>query len=161
MTGRTWLVVRRSKKIPGGYKIVRAGLTEQQAKDWAASYKTPHQPMSYERIVEIRTAALCPDHGPSHLAIERRYVTAWRSTVPDRELYLAERAPGMHVQLIDGAHSEPEGVARAMKLHQTIFGRSGEFVMVEIHPLPESDPEINEEAAEACRAMVSGGDIGV
>jgi hypothetical protein len=67
-----------------------------------------------------------------------------------RELYLAERKGVMDFTLIDGAHSDEEGVATAAKLHRRIFNRARDFVMIEVHPLPDLDPPINESAAAAC-----------
>lgn len=77
---------------------------------------------------------------------------------PERELYLARREPpSMGLNVIDGAHADEEGVARAAKLHCRIFSpKAGEgpAVMVEVFPVPDLDPSINEGAADACRGMV-------
>jgi hypothetical protein len=81
-----------------------------------------------------------------------------RANGPERELYLARREPpGMGLNVIDGAHSDEEGVARAAKLHARIFSNKageGPAVMVEVFPVPDLDPPINEDAADACREMV-------
>lgn len=77
---------------------------------------------------------------------------------PERELYLARwDGPGRQLEIVDGAHSDEEGVARAVKLHRRIFTDGFTLgVMVEVHPLPNLDPAINEDAADACREMVPG-----
>lgn len=49
MMGERWMIVRRSRKIPGGYRVVRAGLTEKQARDWAPQYTRPHEAVSRAR----------------------------------------------------------------------------------------------------------------
>lgn len=58
MIGHTWMVVRRSRTIPGGYRVVQHALTEEQARARAAAYKLPHEAMLGERLVELRVAAL-------------------------------------------------------------------------------------------------------
>lgn len=73
-----------------------------------------------------------------------------------RELFLGVRNAYLDVDLIDGEHSDEEGVAKAAKLHRRIFDEKRPMVMVEIHDLPDLDPEINEESADICAALVSG-----
>jgi len=58
MDAKLWLVVRRSRTIPGGYRVVRARLGQEQAKRIATSYKRPHQAMSRDELVKLRLAAL-------------------------------------------------------------------------------------------------------
>ena len=62
------------------------------------------------------------------------------------------------VRLVDGAHSDPTDVAEAKKLLRGIFpARYGEtnFVIVELLPVPDEDPPVNEEAMESCAALVA------
>ncbi len=63
----------------------------------------------------------------------------------------------MHiVELKDGVHSDKQGVADAYELHKRLgFIREGQYVMVEISPLPELKPQINEEAVESCQKMMA------
>lgn len=84
-------------------------------------------------------------------------------TKSERVLWLGvmadERDDGNHqlVALIDGAHSDPAGVAKARKLIQGIFPKrygKTEFVMVELLPVPGGDQPINDEAMESCAALV-------
>lgn len=76
----------------------------------------------------------------------------------DCRFYLARQTGPMSVELVDGCHGSPEGVAEAAVVHERIFGvRAGEWLMVELHPLPPTDDVvINEEAAETCRQLVDG-----
>lgn len=77
----------------------------------------------------------------------------------DCRYYLARQAGPMAVELVDGCHGSPEGVAKAAVLHERIFGASaGEWLMVELHALPTGDVAINDEAAETCRRLVAGED---
>lgn len=51
-------------------------------------------------------------------------------------LWLGKRRNGS-IDLIDGMHDEPEGVAKAAALHDIIYGEdAGPFVMVEISDVP-------------------------
>jgi len=80
--------------------------------------------------------------------------------VVSRELYVAHaRAPGFY-ELLDGPHGEPEGVAKAIKLYERIFGDDGPWVMVEVLSLPDFDPPINEAAADTCRALIEHSESG-
>lgn len=64
--------------------------------------------------------------------------------------------PGLGaVELVDGCHSDAEGVARAAKLIGRIFNDDGPWVMVELHPLPDLDPPINDADAELCANLVA------
>lgn len=74
-------------------------------------------------------------------------------------LYLARQTTGMQVEIVDGGHDDPAGVAMAAKLNERIFGRSDRWVMVEINELPDIDTPINEEAASACAKLVRGSEI--
>lgn len=65
------------------------------------------------------------------------------------------RRDGNTVRLEDGCHSDPEGVAKAAKLHERIFGDRGPWVMVEIQDVPDLDPPINEKAAQECAHLVA------
>ena len=56
MTER-WMIVRRSQTIPGGFRVVQAGLTEELAWSWASEYKHPHQAMRERELVELRMDA--------------------------------------------------------------------------------------------------------
>lgn len=70
--------------------------------------------------------------------------------------YLVEFAGGEIVD-VDGGHSGPEGVAKALKLWQRMgYVRSGRFYrMVHVEAVPEHlDPLINEEAAADMGAML-------
>jgi hypothetical protein len=78
----------------------------------------------------------------------------------DCRYWLAETVGPMAMRLIDGCHDSPEGVAKAAKLHQRIFGVSapsarGPWIMVEISPVPDVDVAINEQAADECRALLN------
>jgi hypothetical protein len=73
---------------------------------------------------------------------------------PDCRYWLGrETAPGK-VDLVDGCHDGPEGVAQAAKLFSRIFRDEGPWVMVEIHPMPDLDPPINEDAARDCAYLI-------
>jgi len=63
MRGERWMVVRRSRTIPAGYRIVQASLTEDQARARAARYKRPHEAMREADLVELRTRALAKIRG--------------------------------------------------------------------------------------------------
>lgn len=69
--------------------------------------------------------------------------------------FLARQTGPMAVELVDGCHDSPEGVARAAKLIGRIFRDEGPWLMVELHPLPDMDPPINEEAARSCAYVVA------
>lgn len=58
MPEQKWMVVRRSRVIPGGYRVVKAGLTERLARALAADYRTPHEAMSHSDLYALRDAAL-------------------------------------------------------------------------------------------------------
>jgi hypothetical protein len=58
MKGEHWIIVRRSRTIPGGYRVVRTRLTEDVATRLAAEYKRPHEAMAFRALVELRMAAL-------------------------------------------------------------------------------------------------------
>lgn len=73
---------------------------------------------------------------------------------PDCRFWLG-RVEGNVVHLEDGCHGGPEGVAKAAKLIKRIFGDERDWVMVEMHPMPDLDPPINEDAASSCAAMVA------
>lgn len=60
------------------------------------------------------------------------------------------------VKFKDGPHGEPQGVADAAALYRRIFRNSGPFVMVSVGPVPDLSPQINEEAADTCRALIDG-----
>lgn len=60
-------------------------------------------------------------------------------------------------EVMDGPHSTPEGVAEAAKLYRRIFGDEGPFAMVEVHPIPDLDPPIDEDAAGVCRDLIQRG----
>ena len=71
--------------------------------------------------------------------------------------YLARQTGPMALELVDGCHSSTEGVAKAAVLHSRIFADSGPWLMVELHEAPSVGAvAVNEEAAEACRALVEG-----
>ena len=53
-----WMVVRKSRTILGGYRVVQHGLTEAQAKSWAADYKRPHEAMSSSELMGRRKRAI-------------------------------------------------------------------------------------------------------
>jgi hypothetical protein len=73
----------------------------------------------------------------------------------ERVLFLArDDESGVVVDLLDGPHSDEEGVAKAAKLFRTIFNDPGPWKMVEIHPLPKGDPPTNEDAAQTCREIL-------
>lgn len=61
----------------------------------------------------------------------------------------------MSVELVDGCHGSPEGVAKAAKLIGRIFNDAGPWLMVELHDLPDLDPPINEQAAQTCAHLVA------
>lgn len=59
------VVVRRSRSIPGGYKVIRTTTwrgtplrTGEQARAIAASYKRPHQAMLLDELIALRREAL-------------------------------------------------------------------------------------------------------
>lgn len=61
------------------------------------------------------------------------------------------------LELVDGCHGSPEGVAQAIKLHHRIFGDEGPWLMAEVHAAPNAgDAPISEEAAATCAALVQG-----
>jgi hypothetical protein len=68
--------------------------------------------------------------------------------------FLARRSEPMEVELVDGCHSSPEGVAKAAKLLGRIFRDEGPWIMVELHPMPDLDPPINEDAARDCAYLI-------
>jgi hypothetical protein len=74
----------------------------------------------------------------------------------DYRYYLARQTGPMAVELVDGCHGHPDGVAKAAKVHGRIFGDQGPWFMVEIHALPDDDPSINEEAAAICARLIEG-----
>lgn len=53
-----WIVVRKSRRIPGGYRVVKTHLTEEEARSLADWYKRPSQAMRMRELVEIRMEAL-------------------------------------------------------------------------------------------------------
>lgn len=73
----------------------------------------------------------------------------------DCRYFLARQAGPMQVELVDGCHGSPEGVAKAAKLLGHIFRDDGPWIMVELHELPDIDPPINEGAANACAHLVA------
>lgn len=75
----------------------------------------------------------------------------------DCRYWLAREKDLRQVELVDGCHGSPEGVAQAIKLMHRIFGDEGPWLMVEIHPAPDAGAaEINEGAAADCAALVQG-----
>jgi hypothetical protein len=58
MIAERWMVVRRSGTIPGGYRVISHGLTEQEAIKLAAWYSTPSEAISESRLLQVRTDAL-------------------------------------------------------------------------------------------------------
>jgi hypothetical protein len=54
----TWMIVRRSRTIPGGYRIVRSRLSEKQAREWAPKYARPHEAMATAEVMKRRMIAL-------------------------------------------------------------------------------------------------------
>jgi hypothetical protein len=72
----------------------------------------------------------------------------------DCRYWLARETGGRGVELVDGCHDSPEGVAKAAKLMGRIFRDEGPWLMVELHPMPDLDPPINEEAARDCAYLV-------
>jgi hypothetical protein len=77
-----------------------------------------------------------------------------RELHPDCRFWLG-RIDGNVVHLEDGCHGGPEGVAEAAKLIKRIFHKDGPWVMVELHEMPDLDPPINDEAADACAYVVA------
>ena len=71
--------------------------------------------------------------------------------------FLAREIGPMAVELVDGCHDSPEGVAKAAKLMDRIFSAKGPWVMVEIYDMPDVDPPINEQAAKDCSYLVAEG----
>lgn len=70
--------------------------------------------------------------------------------------YFLARASGpMSVELVDGCHGSPEGVAKAAKLLRHIFRDEGPWLMVELHAMPDVDPPINEDAANTCAHLIA------
>jgi hypothetical protein len=74
----------------------------------------------------------------------------------DCRYYLARQAGPMSLELVDGCHGDPAGVAKAAKLHGHIFGSEGPWIMVELRPVPDIDVQIDEDAAATCAALVKG-----
>lgn len=73
----------------------------------------------------------------------------------DCRYFLAKQTGPMAVELVDGCHDSPEGVAKAAKLIGHIFNDKGPWVMVELHDMPDLDPPINEQAAQTCAHLVA------
>jgi hypothetical protein len=57
-TNPSWMVVRKSRTIIGGYRVIAYGLTEDAAQRRASRYKTPHEAMNEPDLMRIRLAAL-------------------------------------------------------------------------------------------------------
>ena len=54
-----WCIVRRSRLISGGVRVIRTGIADaEQAARIAASYARPHQAMTMREILDRRLAAL-------------------------------------------------------------------------------------------------------
>lgn len=82
----------------------------------------------------------------------------------DCRFYLAKSSGPMSIELVDGCHGGPEGVAKAAKLIRGIFGDRDEdagWFMVEITPVPSQDVPVNEDAVQACRYLMDEGFGGV
>lgn len=74
-----------------------------------------------------------------------------------RSYYLAlQRPDGWPNEIVDGPHSTPEGVVKALAIYERIMGRdeSLSYVMVSAEPVPETTVEINEEAADECARIM-------
>lgn len=52
------MVVRPSRVIPGGYRVIKVGLTEEESRRWASSYKRRSIAMSETELIERRRRAL-------------------------------------------------------------------------------------------------------
>lgn len=82
--------------------------------------------------------------------------------LPARELWLGHWATlggsARSLVLDDGPHSDEEGVQTAAKLMDRIFAGKETYpwLVVEVKPLPDGDPPIDEEAAEICAGLVGG-----
>lgn len=70
--------------------------------------------------------------------------------------YLARSVGPMAVELVDGVHGDPAGVATAARLHAKIFNDAGPWIMVDVRDVPDVDVSINEEAAATCARLVEG-----
>jgi hypothetical protein len=74
--------------------------------------------------------------------------------------YLADVPHGdpMNVEMLDGPHDSPEGVAQAAKLFKRMFSKKEfeGYVMVEVSEVPDTDIEINEQAADDLARLVDG-----
>jgi hypothetical protein len=72
--------------------------------------------------------------------------------------YLAEAVGPMSVRVVDGVHGTPADVARAAKLHRRIYGADdSRWRMLTVAPLPDLDPPIDEDAADAAAALARKG----
>src|SRR5690242_4593526 len=71
------MVVKRSKKIPGGYRVVLSGIrTEDQARRLASTYSAKHEAIPTARLYEIREAALREQRANcKHTDVERTTTT--------------------------------------------------------------------------------------
>jgi hypothetical protein len=58
MSADNWLVVRKSRTVIGGYRVVAYGLSEAHAERLAASYKSPHHAMPEPELLRLRLQAL-------------------------------------------------------------------------------------------------------
>lgn len=69
--------------------------------------------------------------------------------------WLARENTAGHVELADGCHSTPAGVAKAAKLHHRIFGAEDDWFMVKVEAVPGwGAVPINERAAADCADLL-------
>lgn len=55
---RNWMIVRKSRTVIGGYKVVAYGLSESSARERAARYKRPAEVMTEPDLLGLRLKAL-------------------------------------------------------------------------------------------------------
>lgn len=58
-----WAVVRRSRSIPGGYRVVVTHLSEEVAQRRAQTYARPHEAMRMDVLIKHRLDALAELQG--------------------------------------------------------------------------------------------------
>lgn len=62
---KDWVVVRKSRTIPGGYRVIKTRLTEEQARAQAAWYKRPAEVMRLDELIALRMVAIANTRSPT------------------------------------------------------------------------------------------------
>lgn len=60
-------------------------------------------------------------------------------------------------QAEDGPHDSPAGVAKAKALMKELFEDDGPWVMLTVKSIPNVEVQLDEDAADACAAMIQRG----